>query len=82
MLSRQRKVYFRILNRALGLYLCVSKSTEDVKAARVQLCEPQEGLCDLWFYEEGLLKNQVGAKHTMNKDIVPSKVLKFLNFCD
>ncbi|KAM5180697.1 beta/gamma crystallin domain-containing protein 2 [Mantella aurantiaca] len=56
---RQRKVYFRLRNHVLGLFLCVPEPPEDVKAARVQLSEPQEGSCDLWFYEEGRIKNQL-----------------------
>ncbi|XP_077337174.1 beta/gamma crystallin domain-containing protein 2 isoform X2 [Lithobates pipiens] len=56
---RQRRVYFRLQNRVLGLFLCVPEQTEDVKAARVHLSEPQEGCCDLWFYEDGRIKNQL-----------------------
>ncbi|XP_040193951.1 beta/gamma crystallin domain-containing protein 2 isoform X2 [Rana temporaria] len=56
---RQRRVYFRLRNRVLGLFLCVLEPTEDVRAARVHLSEPQEGSCDLWFYEDGRIKNQL-----------------------
>ncbi|XP_073472247.1 beta/gamma crystallin domain-containing protein 2 isoform X2 [Aquarana catesbeiana] len=56
---RQRRVYFRLQNRVLGLFLCVLEPTEDVKAARVHLSEPQEGCCNLWFYEDGRIKNQL-----------------------
>ncbi|XP_072277609.1 beta/gamma crystallin domain-containing protein 2 isoform X2 [Pyxicephalus adspersus] len=56
---RQRRVYFRLRNRVLGLFLCVLEPSEDMKAARVQLSEPQEGSCDFWFYEEGRIKNQL-----------------------
>ncbi|XP_063810797.1 beta/gamma crystallin domain-containing protein 2 [Pseudophryne corroboree] len=56
---RQRKVYFRLRNRALGLCLCVPEPTGDMKAARVQVTELKEGSCDLWYYEEGRIKNQL-----------------------
>ncbi|XP_068125330.1 beta/gamma crystallin domain-containing protein 2 [Hyperolius riggenbachi] len=56
---RQRRVYFRLRNQALGLFLCVPQPSEDIKAARVVVTEPQEGSCDLWFYEEGRIKNQL-----------------------
>lgn len=62
-------MYFRLQNRVLGLFLCVLEPTEDVKAARVHLSEPQEGCCNLWFYEDGRIKNQVSVKHAMRKDI-------------
>ncbi|KAG8588722.1 hypothetical protein GDO81_006074 [Engystomops pustulosus] len=55
----QRRVYFRLRNRALGLYLCVPEPAENMKAARVQVTKPREGSCDLWYYEEGCLKNQM-----------------------
>ncbi|XP_053562953.1 beta/gamma crystallin domain-containing protein 2 isoform X2 [Bombina bombina] len=56
---RQRRVYFRLRNRSLGLYLCVPEPTEDMKAARVLISEPRDGSCDMWYYEEGRIKNQL-----------------------
>ncbi|XP_040280177.1 beta/gamma crystallin domain-containing protein 2 [Bufo bufo] len=56
---RQTRVYFRLRNHALGLFLCVSEPAENIKAARVQVSEPREGSCDLWYYEEGRIKNQM-----------------------
>ncbi|XP_056416115.1 beta/gamma crystallin domain-containing protein 2 [Hyla sarda] len=56
---RQRRVYFRLRNRAMGLLLCVPEPVENMKAARVQVTEPREGSCDLWYYEEGRIKNQM-----------------------
>ncbi|KAM3936085.1 LOW QUALITY PROTEIN: beta/gamma crystallin domain-containing protein 2 [Leptodactylus fuscus] len=56
---RQRRVYFRLRNRALGLFLCVPEPAEDMKAARVQVTEPRDGSCDLWYYEQGRIKNQM-----------------------
>ncbi|OCT94442.1 uncharacterized protein crybg2.L [Xenopus laevis] len=65
---RQRTVYFRLRNRNLGLFLCVAELTEDMKAARVLVTEPQDGRCLLWYYEEGRLKNQM-APH-MNLQVI------------
>ncbi|XP_073522258.1 beta/gamma crystallin domain-containing protein 2 isoform X2 [Phyllobates terribilis] len=56
---RQRRVYFRLRNRALGLFLGVPEPAENMKAARVQVTEPRVGSCNLWYYEEGRLKNQL-----------------------
>ncbi|XP_073419820.1 beta/gamma crystallin domain-containing protein 2 isoform X2 [Dendrobates tinctorius] len=56
---RQRRVYFRLRNRALGLFLGVPEPAENMKAARVQVTEPRVGSCNLWYYEEGRIKNQM-----------------------
>lgn len=32
---------------------------EDMKAGRVVVSEPRAGGSNIWFYEDGLLKNQV-----------------------
>ncbi|XP_063309352.1 beta/gamma crystallin domain-containing protein 2 [Pelobates fuscus] len=56
---RQRRVYIRIRNRALNLFLSVPEQAEDMKAARVLVTEPKEGSCELWYYEEGHIKNQI-----------------------
>ncbi|XP_075053868.1 beta/gamma crystallin domain-containing protein 2 [Mixophyes fleayi] len=62
---RQRRVYFRLRNRALGLFLCVPEPTEDMKAGRVQVTELKEGSCDLWYYEEGRIKNQLAPQMSL-----------------
>ncbi|KAM8975642.1 beta/gamma crystallin domain-containing protein 2 [Pelodytes ibericus] len=56
---RQRRVYFRLRNRAMNLFLCVPEQTEDMKAARVLITELNEGSCELWYYEDGRIKNQI-----------------------
>ncbi|XP_077151835.1 beta/gamma crystallin domain-containing protein 2 isoform X2 [Ranitomeya variabilis] len=56
---RQRRVYFRLRNRALGLFLGVPEPAENMKAARVQVTEPRVRSCNLWYYEEGRVKNQM-----------------------
>ncbi|XP_075709572.1 beta/gamma crystallin domain-containing protein 2 [Rhinoderma darwinii] len=56
---RQRRVYFRLRNRAIGLFLCVPEPADNMKAARVQVTEQKDGSCDLWYYEEGRIKNQM-----------------------
>uniref|UniRef100_A0A8C5M7I0 Beta/gamma crystallin 'Greek key' domain-containing protein n=1 Tax=Leptobrachium leishanense TaxID=445787 RepID=A0A8C5M7I0_9ANUR len=56
---RQRRVYFRLRNRALKLFLTVPEHAEDMKASRVLVTEPKEGNCELWYYEEGHIKNQI-----------------------
>ncbi|KAM4045392.1 uncharacterized protein ACNLHF_009220 [Anomaloglossus baeobatrachus] len=56
---RQRRVYFRLRNHALGLFLGVPEAAENMKAALVKVTEPKVGSCNLWYYEEGRIKNQM-----------------------
>lgn len=55
----QRRAYFRLWNAALGGFLSVPDRVEDMKAGRVVVSEPRAGGSCVWYYEEGLLKNQV-----------------------
>jgi hypothetical protein len=55
----QRRAYFRLWNAALGGFLAVPDHVEDMKAGRVVVSEPQAGGSCIWYYEDGLLKNQV-----------------------
>lgn len=60
--THQRRVYFRLWNAALRGFLAVPDHVEDMKAGRVVVSEPQAGGSCIWYYEDGLLKNQVLAE--------------------
>lgn len=60
-LSFQRRIYFRIRNRELELYLSVPDDVEDMKAGRVVVSSLSEQSSSVWYYEDGLIKNQVRA---------------------
>ncbi|XP_069893663.1 beta/gamma crystallin domain-containing protein 2 [Dipodomys merriami] len=65
---KQRRAYFRLWNSALGGFLAVPDRVEDMKAGRVVVSGPQaRGSC-IWFYEDGLLKNQVAP--TMSLQVI------------
>ncbi|KAK2106230.1 Beta/gamma crystallin domain-containing protein 2, partial [Saguinus oedipus] len=53
-----RRVYFRLWNAALGGFLAVPDHVEDMKAGRVVVSDPRAGGSCIWYYEDGLLKNQ------------------------
>ncbi|MEJ1282299.1 crystallin beta-gamma domain containing 2 [Cricetulus griseus] len=59
---KQRRAYFRLWNAALGGFLAVPDRVEDMKAGRVVVSEPQAGGSCIWYYEDGLLKNQVDSE--------------------
>ncbi|XP_072836115.2 beta/gamma crystallin domain-containing protein 2 [Pogona vitticeps] len=56
---RQKRIYFRIKNVELKSFLSVPDDVEDMKAGRVLVSEPSDKSSSIWYYEEGLLKNQV-----------------------
>lgn len=60
--ATQRRAYFRLWNAALRGFLAVPDHVEDMKAGRVVVSEPQAGGSCIWYYEDGLLKNQVPAE--------------------
>uniref|UniRef100_A0A8C7BX96 Beta/gamma crystallin 'Greek key' domain-containing protein n=1 Tax=Neovison vison TaxID=452646 RepID=A0A8C7BX96_NEOVI len=65
---RQRRVYFRLWNAALRGFLAVPDHVEDMKAGRVVVSELQAGGSCVWYYEDGLLKNQVAP--TMSLQVI------------
>uniref|UniRef100_A0A8V0Z4K1 Crystallin beta-gamma domain containing 2 n=1 Tax=Gallus gallus TaxID=9031 RepID=A0A8V0Z4K1_CHICK len=65
---RQRRIYFRIRNKELQLYLSVPDDVEDMKAGRVVVSSLSEQSNSVWYYEDGLLKNQVAP--TMSLQVI------------
>ncbi|KAM6115949.1 beta/gamma crystallin domain-containing protein 2 [Phoenicopterus ruber ruber] len=62
---RQRRIYFRIRSRELELYLSVPDDVEDMKAGRVVVSSLSEQSSSVWYYEEGLIKNQVAPNMSL-----------------
>ncbi|XP_017202053.3 beta/gamma crystallin domain-containing protein 2 isoform X1 [Oryctolagus cuniculus] len=65
---KQRRVYFRLWNAALEGVLAVPDHVEDMKAGRVVVSDPRAGGSCVWYYEDGLLKNQVAP--TMSLQVI------------
>ncbi|XP_044540761.1 beta/gamma crystallin domain-containing protein 2-like, partial [Gracilinanus agilis] len=65
---KQRRVYFCLRNRGLGRWLAVPEDVEDMKAGRVVVSEVRSGSSCIWYYEDGLLKNQVAP--TMSLQVI------------
>ncbi|EOB00798.1 Absent in melanoma 1-like protein, partial [Anas platyrhynchos] len=68
LLSWQRRIYFRIRSKELELYLSVPDDVEDMKAGRVVVSSLSEQSSSVWYYEDGLLKNQVAP--TMSLQVI------------
>uniref|UniRef100_A0A8B9F0S9 Beta/gamma crystallin 'Greek key' domain-containing protein n=1 Tax=Amazona collaria TaxID=241587 RepID=A0A8B9F0S9_9PSIT len=62
---RQRRIYFRIRNRELELYLSVPDDVEDMKAGQVVVSSLSEESNSVWYYEDGLIKNQVAPNMSL-----------------
>uniref|UniRef100_H2N8F9 Crystallin beta-gamma domain containing 2 n=2 Tax=Pongo abelii TaxID=9601 RepID=H2N8F9_PONAB len=65
---KQRRVYFRLWNAALGGFLAVPDHVEDMKAGRVVVSDPRAGGSCIWYYEDGMLKNQMAP--TMSLQVI------------
>ncbi|NXJ19347.1 CRBG2 protein, partial [Dicrurus megarhynchus] len=65
---RQRRIYFRIRSRELELFLSVPDDVEDMKAGRVVVSSLGEQSSSVWYYEDGLIKNQVAP--TMSLQVI------------
>ncbi|NXP01035.1 CRBG2 protein, partial [Certhia brachydactyla] len=64
----QRRIYFRIRSRKLELFLSVPDDVEDMKAGRVVVSSLSEQSSSVWYYEDGLIKNQVAP--TMSLQVI------------
>ncbi|XP_066060825.1 beta/gamma crystallin domain-containing protein 2 [Chamaea fasciata] len=65
---RQRRIYFRIRSRKLELFLSVPDDVEEMKAGRVVVSSLSEQSSSVWYYEDGLIKNQVAP--TMSLQVI------------
>ncbi|XP_041107203.1 uncharacterized protein crybg1a isoform X2 [Polyodon spathula] len=52
----QKRVFFRLRNRATGTLMSVTGSLEDIKLARIQAVEDTGAEDQIWFFQEGLIR--------------------------
>uniref|UniRef100_H9GPN0 Beta/gamma crystallin 'Greek key' domain-containing protein n=1 Tax=Anolis carolinensis TaxID=28377 RepID=H9GPN0_ANOCA len=62
---RQKRIYFRLRNEDLDTFLSVPDDVEDMKAGRVLVSELRDSSSSIWYYEDGLLKNQVAPNMSL-----------------
>eukprot|EP00063_Salmo_salar_P058226 XP_014033061.1 PREDICTED: uncharacterized protein LOC106588493 isoform X2 [Salmo salar] len=56
---RQKRRFFRIKSKERGHFLSIQGGIEKMKSGRVVVIEQVEGMSDIWFYQEGLIKNKL-----------------------
>ncbi|KAM9419880.1 uncharacterized protein ACWYII_022751 [Salvelinus alpinus] len=56
---RQKRRFFRIKSKERGHFLSIQGGVEEMKSGRVVVIEQVEGMSDIWFYQEGLIKNKL-----------------------
>lgn len=56
---RQRRSLFRVKNKELGHYLSVQGGVEEMKSGRVVVSPEAEPMSDVWYYQDGLIKNKL-----------------------
>uniref|UniRef100_A0A4W5MMG8 Beta/gamma crystallin 'Greek key' domain-containing protein n=1 Tax=Hucho hucho TaxID=62062 RepID=A0A4W5MMG8_9TELE len=56
---RQKRRFFRIKSKERGHFLSIQGGVEEMKSGRVVVTEQVEGMSDIWFYQEGLIKNKL-----------------------
>ena len=55
----QKRHFFRIKNRECGHFMSIQGGVEEMKSGRVVVTEQVEGMSDIWFYQDGLIKSKV-----------------------
>ncbi|XP_056153976.1 beta/gamma crystallin domain-containing protein 2-like [Lampris incognitus] len=56
---RQRRRFFRIRNKERGHFLSIQGGVEEMKTGRVVVMPQVEAMSDIWFYQDGLIKNRI-----------------------
>ncbi|XP_037549013.1 beta/gamma crystallin domain-containing protein 1 [Nematolebias whitei] len=58
---RQKRHFFRVRNKESGHFLSVQGGVEEMKSGRVVVTREVEPLSDIWFYQDGLIKNKLSS---------------------
>lgn len=55
----QKRNFFRIKNKERGHFMSIQGGVEELKSGRVVVTSEVEPMSDIWFYQDGLIKNKV-----------------------
>lgn len=55
----QKRRFFRIKNKDRGHLMSIQGGAEELRSGRVVVTPEVEPMCDVWFYQDGLIKNKV-----------------------
>ncbi|XP_036949199.1 uncharacterized protein LOC119016931 isoform X4 [Acanthopagrus latus] len=56
---RQKRRFFRIKNKERGHFMSVQGGVEEMKSGRVVVSPEAEPMSDIWFYQDGFIKNKL-----------------------
>ncbi|XP_061615340.1 uncharacterized protein LOC133470697 [Phyllopteryx taeniolatus] len=56
---RQKRHFFRIRNTDSQHYMSIQGGVEEIKSGRVVVTPDVEPMSDIWFYQDGLIKNKL-----------------------
>ncbi|XP_037698193.1 beta/gamma crystallin domain-containing protein 1 [Choloepus didactylus] len=55
----QKRIYFRLRNKATGLFMSTNGNLEDLKLLRIQVMEDVHADDQIWIYQEGCIKCRI-----------------------
>ncbi|XP_034016658.1 uncharacterized protein LOC117501807 [Thalassophryne amazonica] len=58
---RQKRCFFRVKNKESGHYMSIQGGVEEMKSGRVVVGPEVEPMSDIWFYQDGFIKNRLSA---------------------
>ncbi|CAL8373627.1 unnamed protein product [Boreogadus saida] len=58
---QHRRRFFRVKNKEHGSFLCLHGGLEEMKPGRVVVAKEPEHGSDIWFYDDGFIKNKVAT---------------------
>ncbi|KAL0962465.1 hypothetical protein UPYG_G00340340 [Umbra pygmaea] len=56
---KQKRRFFRIRNKERRHFVSIQGGVEELKSGRVVATENVDGMSDIWFYQDGLIKNKL-----------------------
>uniref|UniRef100_A0A8C9V822 PR domain containing 1b, with ZNF domain n=1 Tax=Scleropages formosus TaxID=113540 RepID=A0A8C9V822_SCLFO len=62
---RQKRCFFRIRNKERGHFLSIQGGVEETKSGRVVVTEQVEGFSDIWFFQDGVIKNKLAPSMSL-----------------
>uniref|UniRef100_A0A673ABQ6 Serine-rich adhesin for platelets-like n=1 Tax=Sphaeramia orbicularis TaxID=375764 RepID=A0A673ABQ6_9TELE len=62
---RQKRCFFRIKNKERDHFMSVQGGVEELKSGRVVVTPEVEPMSDIWFYQDGLIKNKMASNMSL-----------------
>ncbi|XP_029022888.1 uncharacterized protein crybg2 isoform X2 [Betta splendens] len=62
---RQKRHFFHIKNTERGHYMSIQGGVEELRSGRVVVTPEAEPMSDVWFYQDGLIKNKLSPNMSL-----------------